>query len=63
MKDFLSAVLAAYVKDGVEELSLDKLNNIVQVKYGSITDAKRRLGDIPTIRAAFIDVQKALFAN
>lgn len=63
MREFLSAVLAAYERDGIEELALDKMGSFLQVKYGSMADAKRALGDVQGIRAAFIEVQKALFAN
>lgn len=63
MREFLSAVLAAYERDGIEELAIDKMGSFLQVKYGSMADAKRALGDVQGIRAAFIDVQKALFAS
>ncbi|MEW6090058.1 MAG: EcoAI/FtnUII family type I restriction enzme subunit R [Pseudomonadota bacterium] len=63
MREFLSGVLAAYERDGIEELALDKMGSFLQVKYGSMADAKRALGDVQGIRAAFIEVQKALFAN
>ena len=63
MREFLSAVLAAYERDGIEELALDKMGSFLQVKYGSMADAKRALGDVQGIRAAFIEVQKALFSN
>lgn len=63
MREFLSAVLAAYERDGIEELALDKMGSFLQVKYGSMADAKRALGDVQGIRAAFIEVQKALFAS
>ncbi len=63
MREFLAAVLAAYVRDGVEELNLDKMSSFLQVKYGSLADAKRKLGDVRSIRDAFIGVQRALFAE
>lgn len=61
MRDFLSHVLATYEADGVHELALNKLGDILKIKYGSTADAKQRLGDIPTIRGAFLDVQKELY--
>lgn len=63
MREFLAAVLAAYERDGIEELALDKMGSFLQVKYGSMADAKRKLGDVRSIRDAFIGVQRALFAE
>jgi type I restriction enzyme R subunit len=61
MRSFLDYVLEAYEKDGIEELSLDKLPDFLRIRYGGTNDAKRLLGSIPDIQNAFVDIQRRLF--
>ncbi|WAP69943.1 EcoAI/FtnUII family type I restriction enzme subunit R [Jiella pelagia] len=61
MREFLDYVLKAYETHGVEELSPDKIAHFLRIRYGGTNDAKRVLGPLPEIRAAFIDMQKHLF--
>ncbi|MBW8361307.1 MAG: DEAD/DEAH box helicase family protein [Kaistella sp.] len=60
-KDFLEFVLSQYIRNGVEELDDEKISAFLQLKYNSIPDAKSKLGDVRTIRNAFIDYQRYLY--
>ena len=59
--EFIGFVLDQYIKHGVEELDDSKLNNLLRLKYHSITDAKDKLGNIQVIRELFIGFQKNLY--
>ena len=63
MRVFLDAVLGAYEVHGVDELALSKIGDFLKVKYGGTNGAKRVLGEIPTIKRAFMDIQAHLYAN
>lgn len=58
---FLDFVLKQYVNSGVDELDDSKLPDLLELKYKAITDAKKELGDILTIRNTFIGFQKHLY--
>lgn len=58
---FLNFVLEQYIQVGVNELDDNKLSPLLQLKYNSITDAKKELGSISSIREAFIGFQKHLY--
>ena len=60
-KDFLEFVLSKYIETGVEELDEDKLPNLLELKYQSITDATEELGGVEKIRDTFISFQKYLY--
>lgn len=60
-QEFLNFVLDQYVKEGVEELDIDKLSPLLLLKYNAISDAKRELGDIKSIRDTFIGFQEHLY--
>lgn len=62
-KEFLDFVLQQYVTNGVYELDNDKLPSLLQLKYRAIQDAKAHLGDLSSIRDAFIGFQKNLYDN
>lgn len=61
MREFLEGVLKAYERGGVEELGLDSLSTLLTVKYGSLNDAKARLGDLTSIKNAFIGMQAEMY--
>jgi len=61
MRSFLESVLSAYEIHGVDELALSKIGDFLKVKYGGTNGAKQRLGDIPKIRKAFMDIQAHLY--
>lgn len=62
-QEFLNFVLDQYVKEGVEELDDRKLSPLLVLKYKAIADAKRELGDITSIRDAFIGFQQHLYGQ
>lgn len=62
-QEFLNFVLDQYVKDGVEELDVDKLGDLLVLKYQAIADAKKQLGEIATIRNTFIGFQTHLYGK
>ncbi|MDV7201121.1 DEAD/DEAH box helicase family protein [Roseovarius sp. 10] len=61
MREFLIGVLRAYQERGETELATQKLNHFLTARYGSIADAKRKLGDVSTIKKAFVDIQTSLY--
>jgi type I restriction enzyme R subunit len=60
---FLDFVLQQYVRDGVAELQPEKLSVILQLKYKSIPDATRALGEVARIRDTFVGFQKWLYGG
>lgn len=60
-QEFLNFVLEQYVKEGVDELDIEKLSPLLHLKYNSITDAKNELGDIKSIKQTFIGFQEYLY--
>ena len=58
---FIEFVLDQYVNLGVSELSTNKLSSLIEIKYGAMADAKRKLGDAESIKSLFIDFQKYLY--
>lgn len=60
---FLDFVLSQYVAQGEEELDTDKLPDLLDLKYGSPTDAVRELGSVAEIRSTFTGFQKRLYES
>ena len=60
-KEFLEFVLSKYIESGVDELSQEKLPDLLRLKYRAIEDAKEKLGSIDDIRNTFIHFQKHLY--
>ena len=60
-QEFLNFVLEQYVRDGVNELDDKKLPELLELKYKAIADAKKELGNIKSIREAFIGFQEYLY--
>ncbi|MBR9855485.1 MAG: hypothetical protein GYB37_13070 [Algicola sp.] len=60
-QEFLNFVLEQYVKEGVNELDDSKLLDLLKLKYKSIADFKRELGNIKSIRVTFIGFQGYLY--
>jgi type I restriction enzyme R subunit len=58
---FLDFVLQQYVKDGVQELDQEKLPPLLLLKYRSLPDATKALGDIAHIRNTFVGFQQWLY--
>ena len=62
-QEFLNFVLKQYVTSGVYELGIDKLTPLLVLKYKAISDAKRELGGIDSIRNTFAGFQSFLYDN
>jgi type I restriction enzyme R subunit len=60
-QEFINFVLNQYVKEGVDELDIDKLSELLELKYLQIADAKKELGSITNIRESFIGFQPYLY--
>ena len=60
-KEFIDFVLSRYVEGGVEELDLDRLSSLIELKYNTIHDGLEVLGNVDEIRNTFIDFQKYLY--
>jgi hypothetical protein len=58
---FLDFMLAEYVAQGEAELGMDKLPDLLELKYGSPSDAVRELGSVAEIRDAFRGFQRRLY--
>lgn len=61
-QDFINFVLANYIQVGVDEISEDKLSDLLKLKYHALRDAMQVLGNSETIRALFFDFQRHLYA-
>lgn len=62
-QEFLDFVLNQYIKEGVSELDDSKLGHLLVLKYNALADAKKALGDIPSIRDTFIGFQGYLYGG
>lgn len=60
---FIRFVLDHYVDDGVDELSLEKLPHLLELKYGGTADAAGMLGPAQSIRRTFTGFQPSLYAG
>lgn len=61
---FLTFILDYYVRNGFKELAMDKLKDFINIKYKSMSDAKRLLRmEAKDIRGQYIALQKALYSN
>lgn len=60
---FLEFVLSQYVAEGEEELGMEKLPDLLELKYGSPTDAVRALGGVSEIRSTFTGFQRGLYES
>ena len=60
-KEFIEFVLSKYVEGGFEELDINRLSSLVELKYNSLHDAQNLLGDAELIKKTFIDFQKYLY--
>jgi type I restriction enzyme R subunit len=61
LEAFLDFVLGQYIQQGVGELDQEKLSDLLQLKYHTVTDAADQLGGIPAIRDTFIGFQRYLY--
>ena len=63
MKELLMNVLESYEDLGENELTNKKLKHFLIAKYGSVSEARSRLGEIQDIKDAYRGVQAALYAS
>ena len=47
---------------GVDELRMDKLKTLLELKFGSLVEGICALGGVPQARRTFIDFQQHLYA-
>ena len=60
-KEFIDFVLSKYVEGGVEELDINRLSSLIELKYKSLHDGQKVLGDADNIKNTFINFQKHLY--
>jgi type I restriction enzyme R subunit len=60
-QEFLDFVLSHYIEQGVSELDTTKLVDLIKIKYQSVPDATKELGEVSTIRKLFVDFQAHLY--
>lgn len=61
-RDFVGYLKNLYIKEGVEELGIEKLPSIIAMKYGSILDGMRTLGNVEVARNTFLNFQRKLYS-
>lgn len=61
-RDFVSFVLDTYEKSGENELSMENLRGLVQLKYRTMPDAVAQLGSPEEIVEDYLELQKELYA-
>jgi type I restriction enzyme R subunit len=61
MRTFLNVVLANYEKAGEAELTFQNLTNLLSARYGTVADAKAKLGEVALVRKSFADLQTHLY--
>jgi type I restriction enzyme R subunit len=60
-KEFIDFVLSKYVEGGVEELDINRLSNLIILKYKALQDGEKILGNPEGIKNMFVDFQKHLY--
>lgn len=58
---FLDFILSQYVKEGVDELDLEKLPALLKLRYGGAMEAQNHLGAPKEINGLFLSFQKYLY--
>lgn len=60
-QEFLDFVLSHYIDQGVGELDTTKLVDLIKIKYQTVPDATKVLGDVTSIRQLFTEFQQGLY--
>ena len=60
---FLEFVLSQYVKEGVDELDLEKLPALLRLRYGGLPDALPHLGSMQQIKGLFVGFQRHMYED
>ena len=61
LREFIDFVLSKYVEGGVDELDINRLSDLVILKYKTLHDGQKVLGGADKIKKSFIDFQKYLY--
>lgn len=61
-KYFVKFVLAAYARDGENELSMENLKDLVRLRYRTMRDATELLGSANEIVEDYLELQRELYA-
>ncbi len=63
-RDFIDFVLDQYVSEGVEELAVEKLPPLLEIKYGGVEEALGAIGaDAEEVREVFCEFQQHLYTD
>lgn len=62
-KDFVNFLVDLYIKAGVSQLSNSNIKDVINMKYNSLEDAKKNLGNISSIKEVFTNFQKSLYGD
>jgi type I restriction enzyme, R subunit len=62
-REFIEFVLEQYVQGGIDELSQERLPQLLQLKYGGTYDAVDVFGDLRTVREVFVGFQRYLYTT
>lgn len=60
-KEFLEFVLEKYIEKGVVELEEERLPQLLNLKYHTVSDTPSQLGDVEMIRINFFKLQERLY--
>ncbi len=63
LRDLLLGILQAYETYGEDELATGKLQSFVTGRYGSVSESREQLGELPAVRDAFRRMQASLYAH
>ncbi len=63
LKELLISILDAYERNGEHELATTKLGQFLTARYGSVGEAKNRVGGLPQIKTAFNQMQARLYPS
>ncbi len=61
-REFIEFVLAKYIDGGIDELKVERLSKLIEVKYNTTADGIKMLGNPDEIQKVFIDFQKDLYS-
>lgn len=61
-QQFVNYLVNAYIVSGVDELRMDKLKTLLELKFGSVSEGITALGGAPLARQTFKDFQHHLYA-
>ena len=60
MRDFLQGILDAYTIAGEKELTMDSLPRYIKVRYGATSTARKKLGEMASIKRAYLGMQRGV---